>query len=77
MGYVPFVDHNQINFGYMAVHDNEEKNGNLEYILKEIFRIVESARLIGVRSKVEKIDYVDLFTKLSEILIDKPNTLEE
>jgi hypothetical protein len=35
MGYVPFVDHNQINFGYVAVHDNEEKNGNLEYILKE------------------------------------------
>lgn len=34
-GYVPFIDNNQVNYGYLAVHDNEKKTGNLEYVLKE------------------------------------------
>ena len=77
MGYVPFVDHNQINFGYMAVHDNEEKNGNLEYILKEKSPIFNTKRQkIFIRThnnsvKLVKIKSQNLIKLLIKFILNK------
>jgi len=54
MGYVPFIDKNQLGYGYVALHINEKGNGILQFLLNEktpIFKVDSKDNFITVYVK--------------------------
>ena len=60
-GYVPFINNNEINYGYAVVHDNNEKSGYLEYLLNEKNSIFDTSPLkVFTRIENNKLKLVQL-----------------